>query len=171
MPELPADQAQVEKLVRNSLQEKFTGIAGLPNVLDHAVLVTGEADFVRRFGYKNEAGGGKTEYRVLLIVFQTFEDSDAGCDDQPVYFLVYVLRLIVSLVEKRLDGTSSTDDFAALVMTLRQKVLDERRLAGYAQLRCENLAPQRSSFGQEEEETGLTAHSIDLLLKVEVTPT
>lgn len=164
-PPLPTDNAEVEEIVRAALVVKFSGIEGLPHVLDHAVYITGEPDFVRRFGTTQN---GKTEYRVLLIVFQGFEDTEEGCDDKPSYYLLYTLRLIVSLAE-RSDGTNSTGDFARFVMTLRQRVLDNRRLGDSGQLRCQNLKSDRSAFGLEEE-TGLNAHSTDLSLKVEVSP-
>lgn len=167
-PSLPTDDAEVEKIVRGALVTKFGDLAGLPaaNVLDHAVYITGEADFVKRFGMKNEATR-KTQYRALFIVFTGFDDSQEGCEDKPAYYLTYTLRLVVSLGEW--GGGNSTDDFARLVMTLRGHVLSERHLAGYRQLRCQNLKRERSDFGLEEE-TGLNAHSADLSLRVEVTP-
>jgi hypothetical protein len=171
MPTLPTDSVEVEKIVRTALKEKFSEIDGLPNVLAYFAYVNGDAEFVKQFGYQYPETN-KTEYRALFIIFLAFEDdSSAGCDDKPVYRLVYTLRLIVSLNDRRTDGTTSTDDFARLVLTLRQKVLNERHLSGYQQLRCENLTAARSDFGPDERETGLTAHSIDLTLKVEVTPT
>lgn len=169
-PTLPTDAVAVEKLARSALVTKFGDIEGLPadHVLDHFVYISGEPEFVRRFGVKNEATQ-KTEYRALFIVFTGFDDSELGCEDNPVYYLTYTLRLIVSLAERPNGGGNSTDDFAALVMTLRQRVLDERHLAGYRQLRCENLQRDRADFGPEEE-TGLNAHSADLSLRVQVTP-
>ncbi len=169
MPTLPTDPVAVEKLVRTELVTLFGGIEGLPNVLGHAVYVAGEADFIKRFGVKME-GTNKTEYRALFVVFIGFEDTDEGCDDNPVYKLVYVLRLVVSLNDQRADNTNSTDDFARFVMTLRDRALRAGHLAGYKQLRCERLTTDRSDFGPEERETGLTAHSIDLTQKVEVRP-
>src|SRR5947209_4124373 len=101
MPTLPTDQAEVEKIARTALVAKFAGITGLPdaNVIDHAVYISGETDFVRRFGYKVQATG-KTEYRALLVVFTGFADEDTGCADNPVYDLLYTLRLVVSLQDK-----------------------------------------------------------------------
>jgi hypothetical protein len=171
MPSLPTDAVQVEKLVRTALKEKFSGIVGLPNVLSYFAYVNSDSEFVSQFGYKYPPTQ-KMEYRALFIIFLGFEDdADAGCDNNPVYRLVYTLRLVVSLNDRRGDGTTSTDDFARLVLTLRQRVLNERHLSGYDQLRCEHLTTARSDFGPDERETGLTAHSTDLTLKVEVTPT
>ena len=167
-PTLPTDAVAVEKLARSALVTKFGDIEGLPHVLDHFVYISGETEFVRRFGVKNEATL-KTEYRALFIVFTGFDDSEEGCEDKPAYYVTYTLRLVVSLAERPNGGGNSTDDFAAIVMTLRQRVLDERHLDGYQQLRCQNLKRDSSDFGLEEE-TGLNAHSADLSLRVEVSP-
>jgi hypothetical protein len=166
VPNLPTDAAAVEALARASLVAKFAALEGLPHVLDHAVYINSEQDFVRRFGVENQTTH-KTQYRVLFVVFTGFEDSQVGCEDNPLYFLTYTLRVVVSLGEWA-DG-NSTNDFASVVMKLRQSVLDERHLADYQQLRCENIKRDRSNFGLEEE-TGLVAHSADLSLRVEVTP-
>ena len=167
-PSLPTDDAEVEKIARAALVTKFGDIAGLPaaNVLDHAVYITGESDFVKRFGVTNETTR-KTQYRALFIVFTGFDDSEEGCEDNPAYYLTYILRVVVSLGEW--ENGNSTDDFARIVMALRRKVLSARHLAGYRQLRCKNLKRDRSNFGLEEE-TGLNAHSADLSLRVEVSP-
>src|SRR2546421_7383765 len=102
MPTLPTDAAQVEKITRTALVAKFGDIAGLPsaNVLDHAVYVSGETDFVRRFGIKVESTG-KTEYRALFIVFTGFDDEAVGDDPVTLYDLRYTLRLVVSLQDTR----------------------------------------------------------------------
>lgn len=169
MPDLPADPVAVELLVRSALVALCGGIVGLPNIVAHAVYISGEQEFSKKFGVQLPVSG-TTEYRVLFIIFIGFEDTDEGRDDAPVYKLVYLLRLVISLHDRRSDGTNSTDDFARLVLTLRQRTLAAGPLAGYAELQCEPLLPTRSEFGPGEAETGLVAHSIDLTLKVEVRP-
>src|SRR5919206_1763443 len=128
MPDIPTSAVDVESLVRAGLVELFSGMDGLPHVLDYAIYVEGEADYVRKFGYKHPASG-RMEFRLLEIVFADFKDTDAGCEDNPVYDLNYTLTLIVSHADKRTDGTSSTDDFARFTLTLRDRVLHSRHIS------------------------------------------
>jgi hypothetical protein len=172
MPILPTDEVQVEKITRTGLVALFTGIVGLPHVLDHATYVEGEAEYVRQFGYKHP-DTNKTEYRLLEIVFGDFKDLDQGCDDNPTYQLLYTINLLVQHAPMRANAetpTSSTDDFARFIMTLRRKVLSGRKVAGYDQLYANNLKPQASRFGADDELSLRAAHFASFLLAVEVTP-
>jgi hypothetical protein len=172
MPQLPTDDVAVEKLARAALVALFAGIAGLPHVIDHATYVEGEAQYVAKFGYKHPETG-KTEYRLLEIVFGDFKDLDIGCDDNPSYQLLYTLNLLVQHADTRGtsdEAASSTDDFARFILTLRRKVLSGRYLDSGKQLRCENLLPVTSRFGADDELNLRAAHFASFLLAVEVTP-
>lgn len=169
MPELPADSVAVEKIVRAALVTLFSGIEGLPHVLDYAIYIEGETEYVRKFGYKHPSTS-RTEFRLLEIVYEDFKDTDAGCADNPVYNLNYALTLIVSHSDKRPDNTSSTDDFARFSLTMRERVLKAGYVADYPQLRCENLEPQGSRFGPDETLNLKTAHVAAFSLSIEVTP-
>jgi hypothetical protein len=174
MPDIPADPVEVEKLVRGLLVTLFSGIEGLPNVHPHRLWIENEAEAVRKMGYTHPANS-KTEFRVLVIDFEPFEDTKDGCDDDPVYNLVYRLKLAVSYSDKRPDNSTSTDDFARFAMTMRARVLSNRQFnfaeAGeYDRLRCENLeAVSFDPFG-EDEETLIRGPVGEFSLKVRVTP-
>jgi hypothetical protein len=172
MPVLPADSVEVEKIVRAALVTLFSEIEGLPHVLDHAVYVEGEAAYVREFGYKDPSGK-KTEFRLLEIVFEDWKDGDAGCEDNPTYELNYSLTLIVSHADTRPDGTSSTDDFARIALTLRGRALKANKegpLSTYDRLSCDPLKPRGSSFGPDETLNLKNAHVAAFMLSVGVTP-
>lgn len=175
MPDIPQnDPVAVEKLVRGLVVQLLSGIEGLPHVYPHRIWIEGEADAVRRMGYKHPSTN-KTEFRVLVADYQGYEDTEDGCDDDPVYNLVYSLKLAVSHSDKRPDDTTSTDDFARFVMTLRARVLANRQFdfegAGpYERLRCENLEPQGFEPHGEDEETLIVGPSGEFTLKVRVTP-
>lgn len=174
MPDIPNNSVETEKLVRGLLVRLFSGIDGLPHVYPERIWIENENDAVRRMGFKHPSSN-QTEFRVLLIDFDNFEDTEDGCDDDPVYNLIYALKVAVSHAERRPDGTTSTDDYARFVMTLRDRVLENRQFnfeeAGpYERLRCENLeATAATAFG-EDEETMICGPVGEFSLKVKVTP-
>jgi hypothetical protein len=172
MPELPTSAVEVELIARAALVTLFTGIEGLEHVLDRAIYVEGEAEYVRQFGYQHPANK-KTEFRLLEIVFEDFRDGDAGCEDNPTYDLNYSLTLIVSHADTRPDDTSSTDDFARFTLTMRERALKANTdgpFADYARLRCYHLRPRGSSFGRDETLNLKKAHVAAFSLSVGVTP-
>ncbi|MDQ3649690.1 MAG: hypothetical protein M3458_05295 [Acidobacteriota bacterium] len=107
--------------------------------------------------------------RVLLIDLNRVEDTEDGCEDNPVYFLVYTLKLVVEHMDARTDASTSTDDFARMVLTMRQRVLNDRKFGGYDQLRCENLLPSPTVYGQDDE-TLIYGHIGTIEQRVEVRP-
>jgi len=170
MPNLPADSVEVEKLVRTALVALFSGIAGLPHILTHRVWIDSEKDAIARMGFEHPATK-KTEYRLLVIDLAGFQDTDVGCADNPTFYLNYTLKLSVSHMDARTDGTSSTDDYARFLLSLRGRVLASlRSLGGYAQLKPEPLKQVASSFGEDRDETLIIGHHAQFLLRVEVTP-
>jgi hypothetical protein len=56
------------------------------------------------------------------------------------------------------------------MLTMRGRVLATGKLAGYDQLRCENLEPQGSRFGPDETLNLRMAHVAAFSLAIEVTP-
>lgn len=170
MPDLPADQVEVEKIVRLALVALFSGIAGLPHVLTHRVYIEGDKDAIKRMGFKHPVTN-KTEYRLLVIDLSGFTDTDAGCADNPVYKLNYTIKLSVSHMDARSDGSTSTDDYARMLLTLRERVLkSQKSLAGYEQLKLEPLKQIGGGFGTDADETLIYGHHATLDLRVEVTP-
>lgn len=169
MPEIPTDQVELEKLVRGLVVTLFSGIEGLPAVLPHRVYIENEAEAVRTFGYKHPSGN-KTEFRILIVDFESFEDTEDGCEDNPVFNLVYALKLVVSHQDPRPDLTTSTDDFARFVMTMRSRVLADRHLGDYARLRCENLTVSQPMEYGIDDETLIVGHIGQYELRVRVDP-
>ncbi|HLM58177.1 MAG TPA: hypothetical protein VK422_18890 [Pyrinomonadaceae bacterium] len=170
MPDLPADNVEVEKIVRAGLVALFADIPGLPHVLTHRVYIDGEAEAVRRAGFKHPVTK-QTEYRLLVIDLAAFDDTDAGCADNPVFNLDYTLQLSVSHMDARTDGSTSTDDYARILLTLRERVLkSQKSLGGYAQLKPAPLRQVSARFGIDPDETLIYGHHAQLTLRVEVTP-
>jgi hypothetical protein len=169
MPTLPTDSVAVEKIVRDGLVTKFAGIDGLPNILTHRVYINDEKDAVRRMGYQHPANG-KMEFRLLVIDFAGFKDTDVGCIDNPVYYLNYTLKLSVSHADLRSDNTTSTDTYARILIQMRARVLADFNVAGYEQLLMDALSDVRATFGQDSDETLIYGHHATLNARVEVTP-
>lgn len=174
MPELPSDAVEVEKLVRALLVKLFSGITGLPKVYGSRLYIDGAGQAVEKIGYTHPATK-KIEYRVLLIDLSHPEDTDGGCEDDPVYFLTYTVKLVVQHNDARPDGSTSTDDYARFVMTMRRRVMMNRHLAfapegAYPKLDCKNLKPLDRTIYGKDDETLIYGHTGEFELKVEVTP-
>jgi hypothetical protein len=170
MPEpLPTDIVAVERIVRAGLVAKFASITGLPHVLTHRVYIEGEAQAIRTMGYQHPVSK-KTEFRLLVIDLAGFTDTDAGCDEKPVFYLNYTLQLSVSHADARSDSSTSTDDYSAILLTIRSRVLSDKHVGTYAQLRCDRLVQTGARFGPDPDETLIYGHHARLSLRVEVTP-
>ena len=168
MPDLPTDPAAVERLVRGKLVELFAALPDLPHVYGARVYVDDENEMVRRFGFTHPSSG-RTEMRALMIDFAGFEDTDRGCPDDPVYKLLYDLKLVTSYAGPRPDSSTSTDDFARIVMKMRETVLTNRRL-GYERLYLLNLVTRSVVAVERDIETLVLGHIGRFALGVEVLP-
>jgi hypothetical protein len=165
VPPLPTDPVEVERAVRGALVQLFKESTGLEHVYGARVYVDDETDLVRRFGYQVN---GRTELRGLIIDFAGFEETDRGCDDDPIYRLLYDLRLVVSYAQRAVD-TTSTDDFAAIVMRMRSACMQHRVVGGIERTRLNNLETRQVLFGRDTE-TLILGHIGLFRVSVEIVP-
>src|SRR5690349_16945105 len=110
MPELPGTGAEVEALVRGLIKTKSETVTAIGNVFDEPFFVSGKQDYVDKLGIQN--GDGNFEVRYLFVDFAGWENTDRGCDENPIYILLYTLRVGHEFVHTRSDGSSSSKDFA-----------------------------------------------------------
>lgn len=175
MASIPDNPVAVEKLVRGLLLKLFREIDGLPKVYTHRLYIENETQAVKIIGYSHPSSK-KVEYRVLLIDFSHVEETDDGQDDDcAIYKLVYTVKLVVSYSDERPDGTTSTDDFARFLLTMRKRVRSNRALAfdavgSYPALDVKDLEPLDTTIYARDDETQVYGHSSEQILKVEVDP-
>ena len=167
MPELPGTGAEVEALVRGLIKTTSEGIAGVGNVFDEPFFVSGKQDYVSKLGIENV--DGNFEVRYLFIDFAGWENTDRGCDQNPIYFLLYTLRVGHEFVEKRSNSSSSSKDFSKLCMSLRDAYLNGR-VFGYEKLYNEIPTLSEEVALHDDPHTGIFGHTAEFMLKVEVTP-
>lgn len=155
-----------EKTIREALGTKAAALAGSAFV--RRPVIDSKQDWVELLGKTNI--DGELEVKVCTVDLLQFTDSDQeGCDDDPVATLVYQIHLFHQYKESRSDDSSSTDDFNAAVVDLRNAFLDKNRsLAGLSGV--ENLPLTQSGFIilGDDPLTGAFGHYVDLLAKVEV---
>src|SRR5215203_478866 len=153
MPELPETGAAVEALVRGLIETKSGTVQGVGNVFRKPFYVSGKQDYVQKLGVGN--GDGNFEVRYLFIDWAGWENTDRGCDENPIYILLYTLRVGHEFVHERSDGSSSAEDFAALCMSLRDAYLTGRDLGYSERLYHEQLSLAEEVALHDDPHTGI----------------
>lgn len=169
MIELPTSPEQVEAVIRESVAQRVRQIEGTGHVFTRLRLIASKQAYVEMLGVQTT--DDETEIICTFIDFAGIEETFRGCEEDPIYKLLYSVRLVHEFEDERADGSCSAKDFAATVMRLRQALLRDRDL-GVARVYAEGLSQQgraRLEFDGETY-TGAVAHVADFILKVEVTP-
>lgn len=164
----PSSGAEVESLVRGLIAAKVETVPGIGNVFQKPFYVSGKQQYVAKLGVGNE--DGDVEVRYLFIDFGGWENTDRGCDADPIYILLYTLRVGQEFIHERADGGSSSADFAAQCMSLRDAFLTGRELGEPENLYTDLLVLSEEVALHDDPHTGMFGHTVELLLKVEVTP-
>lgn len=131
-------------------------------------VIDSKNDWVELLGHENV--DEEYELKVCTVDLLQFADSDdEGCDDDPVVVLTYGVHLFHEFKEVRSDDSTSTDDFYALVLNLRNAFLDKNRSLGDLD-KVESLPLTQTSFILlgDDPLTGSFGHSVDFQLRVEV---
>ena len=155
-----------EKTIREALGAKIAALTGTAFV--RRPMISSRQDWAELLGIVNASG--ELELRLTTVDLAGFTDSETeGCDDDPVVFLTYRVHLFHEYVEARPDSSNSTDDFAAVVIGLRNAFLQgSRDIPGVP--RAEHLPLVQSGFIilGDDPVTGAYGHSVDLEARVEV---
>ena len=168
MPEFPESDAEIEALVRSLVADKSRDVEGVGHVFTERFYIVGKQQYVEKLGKESQTDGD-VEVRCLFVEFVGYEDTGKGCDDAPIYYLVYSLRAFQEFVERE-DGSSSSKEFPKFVMNLRAKFLKGRDLGFPERLRHENLKPTAPIRIDDDDLTGAFGHLALFTLKVEVVP-
>jgi hypothetical protein len=169
MPDpFPATGAEVEALVRQAVAEKVGDVDGVGNVFSKPFYVSGKQQYVEKLGIDNV--DGDVEVRYLFIDWGGWQDTDKGCDENPVYFLLYQLRIGQEFIHERTGGGSSSEDFAAQCMALRDAFRVGRDFGYPQRLYSDLLIMSEEVALHDDPHTGMFGHTVEFLLKVEVTP-
>lgn len=169
MPEFPSTDAEIEALVRELVAEKARSVEGAGHVFTTPFYISGKQQYVATLGIENDVDGD-VEVRCLFIEFTGFEDTPAGCDEAPHYYLVYALHAVQEFVAEREDGSNSANDFAAFVMNLRARFLTGRDLGFPERLRHEALTQEDRAALEDDPYTKVFGHTAPFTLKVKVVP-
>jgi hypothetical protein len=168
-PDFPETDAARELLVRELVAEKCRSVEGVGHVFSKRFYITGKPQYVEMLGVQGEEDGN-IEVRCLFVEFLGYEDTLKGCDDAPVYRLVYGMRAVQEFIDERADGSNSSNEFAAFVMNLRNAFLRERNLGWPDRLYHVPLVMLDRVRIDDDELTGAFGHIAPFQLKVEVVP-
>lgn len=163
----PTTSPTVEVLVRSLIAAKAAAVAGVGNVFTEPFYVSGKQQYVEKLGVENAQG---VEVRYLFIEWLGWDDTDKGCDDAPVYNLNYTIRVGQEFIAEREGGGSSEPDFTAQCLALRDAFLIGREMGWPDRLYAERLVLAEEVALSDDAHTGMFGHTIEFLLKVEVTP-
>lgn len=169
MPEFPDTAAEIEVMVRGLVADKVRAVDEARHVFTQRFYVSSKLTYVEKLGVENEADGN-VEVRCTFVEFLGFENLNKGCDDAPHYYLVYGLRTVQEFVDEREDGSSSTAEFSAFVMNLRDAFLTGRDLGFPDRLHQEHLEMAEHAQIDDDDLTGAFGHIAPFILKVEVVP-
>lgn len=167
MPDFPTTGPEVEVLVRSLIATKAAAVEGVGNVFSAPFYVSGKQQYVEKLGIEAVEG---VEVRYLIIEWLGWDDTDKGCDDAPVYNLNYSVRVGQEFIPVREDGGSSEADFTAQCLALRDAFLVGREMGWPDRLYAERLVMAEDVALGEDPHTGMFGHTVEFLLKVEVTP-
>ena len=154
-----------ELTIRGAVGAKFALLTSSAFV--RRPMIDSKIDWVELLGHENV--DEEFELRVCTVDLLQFEDSeDEGCDDDPVVFLTYQVHLFHQYKETRTDDSNSTDDFAALVLNLRNSWLNKNRSLGDLE-KVESLPLTQSGFILlgDDPLTGAFGHYVNFQLRVE----
>lgn len=165
----PETSAEVEQLVRSLVGEKCAAVEDAGRVFTERRSIVGKADFFEKLGVPSSADGD-VEVRALFVEFIGFDDTERGCEEAPHYFLNYYIRAVREFVDGREDGSSSSREFFAFVMRLRDAFLVNRDMGHPANLRHEPLRQRAPLDVDDDDWTGVFGHIGEFLLRVEVVP-
>lgn len=164
----PATGAEVESLVRGLIATKVATVPGVGHIFSKPFFVSGKQQYVAKLGVDN--ADGDVEVRYLFIDFGGWENTDRGCDENPIYILLYTLRVGQEFIHERVGGGSSSADFAAQCMNLRDAFRTGRELGNVGNLYHDLLVLSEEVALHDDPHTGMFGHTVEFLLKVEVTP-
>lgn len=158
--------AEKELTIREAAGTKIALLTGSTFV--RRPVIDSKIDWVDLLGHANV--DDEMELRVCTVDLLQFLDSEEeGCDDDPVTTLTYGVHVFHQFKESRSDDSTSTDDFNALLLNLRNSFLSNDRSLGDLP-KVESLPLTQSGFILlgDDPLTGSFGHSVDLLLRVEV---
>lgn len=162
----PEASAEVEVLVRGLIAAKAAAVEGVGNVFLKPFYIAGKQQYVEQLGVAEAQG---IEVRYLFVQWNGWEDTDKGCDDNPVYNLNYTIRVGQEFIPERSPG-SSEEDFTAQCLNLRDAFLVGKDLGWPDRIYCERLVVIEEAGLGDDPHTGMFGHTTAFLLKVEITP-
>lgn len=165
----PETYAEVERFVRELVAAKCAAVEDVGRVFTQRRTILGRADYVEKLGIERGADGD-VEVRALFIEFIGFDDTERGCEEAPHYYLNYYLRAVREFVDEREDASSSSEEFFAFVMRLREAFLTNRDMGYPEHLRHDALRQRAPLDVNDDEWTGVFGHIGEFLLRVEVMP-
>lgn len=162
---MPNLTPEIESAVLLALKAKVETVASADNVIIADPLIDSKQDFIAELTVQNVDNELETKY--CKIDYLGWRDSlTDGCDDAPVVFLRYKIRLVHQYKPARSDASTPANDIKDLDLNLRNKFLEtDRTLASGENLPLTSLNDMILAV---DELTGIYGYIRELLLEIEI---
>lgn len=162
---MPNLTPEIESAVLPAVKAKVESVSSADNVFADDPSIDSKHDFIEKLVVQNVDGESETKY--IKIDYLGWRDSlTDGCDDDPVVFLRYKIRLFHQWKPARSDNSTPAIDIKSLDLQIRNKFLETNRtLASGENLPLVTLADIILGV---DELTGVYGYIRDLLLEVEL---
>jgi hypothetical protein len=169
---MPAVTHEKEAEILAALVRKCEAVDDCENVTAEENLLDSKQDFIAEICSQDSDGATVVSYCRLFYIGWRESETD-GCDDDPVTFLRYSVRIFRQHTAKRADDTTPARDIKRLDINLKNafRAMDRRLYdADSAPLaNCESLplAPQSDIILGVDALTGVYGYFRDYLLEIE----
>ncbi|MEO6588887.1 MAG: hypothetical protein ABIP06_06115 [Pyrinomonadaceae bacterium] len=156
----------LENEIITALDAKISTVDGADNVIYVEPLIDSKADFIDELTVQNIDSAIETRY--IKIDYLGWRDSPVdGCDDNPVTFIRYKIRLFHSYSGPRSDASTPHGDIKTLDLLLHSKFLEPVRTLA-ANSEHAPLVSIQDMILNEDELTGVFGYSRELSIEIEV---
>lgn len=156
----------LESEIIEALVAKIALVDGADNVIHVEPLIDSKADFIDELTIQNIDEVLETKY--IKIDYLGWRDSPVdGCDDNPVVFLRYKIRLFHQYAAPRSNESTPHGDLKTLDLLLRGKFLEPNRTlaAGSEHTPLTSLSDMLLI---DDELTGVFGYSRELQIEIEI---
>ena len=163
MPNLTPEK---ESNILAALALKFGTVSGIENVTSEDELIDSKQDAIDAICTRDSDNATVVKY--AQVKYAGWRDSATdGCDDNPVVFLKYSVRIFQQYTARRSDLTTPYQDIKLLDINLHNKFREKNR-ALLEKCEWQPLVPVSDIILDVDELTGIFGYSRNYTLEVEV---
>jgi hypothetical protein len=169
MPTLPTTRKEIEQALRAAIVARLTPITNIGNVHNRDRMPSEDEDDIALVTEPDEETQ-EPSVRVCMVQPLGFPNTTDNTDQKVLVPFRFSIKVVHEFVDKRADNSNSTDEFIGVICDIADS-LDTFRSLGYdnSEVWCpQPLQQQGEPTFLYDEQSGIGAHSVMLLLTAEV---